>query len=101
MLAGAQLTGKSLELGPTDRYLRIMPLSHTHGLLTTLTAIYTGGTVFTSTDFDPDQFFEWFNTFKPTWYSAAPTLHQAILQTATNQAGKNTTQEVSKNKLAS
>ena len=82
LMAGAALTGQSLNLDPSDRYLRIMPLSHTHGLVSTLAALSTGGTVFASPDFDPSKFFDWFNSFKPTWYSAAPTLHQAILEAA-------------------
>ncbi len=85
VMAGAAMTGESLQLGPTDRYLRIMPLFHTHALITTLTSLSTGGTLFAAPDFNATQFFDWFQKFKPTWYSAAPTLHQAILQQAQAQ----------------
>jgi acyl-CoA synthetase (AMP-forming)/AMP-acid ligase II/acyl carrier protein len=31
---------------------------------------------------DPDNFFDWLETFRPTWYSAVPTMHQMILDEA-------------------
>ena len=66
LMAGAALTGQTLNLGPSDRYLRIMPLFHTHGLVSTLAAFNTGGTVFASPEFNASRFFDWFQTFKPT-----------------------------------
>ncbi|MEM7347960.1 MAG: AMP-binding protein, partial [Chloroflexota bacterium] len=82
LMAGASLTGQAYNLGTNDRYLCIMPMTHTHALITMLTTLVTGGTLFATPKFEATQFFDWFKAFDPTWYSAAPTLHQAILQQA-------------------
>ena len=80
ILAGARLTADALELTDEDRYLCIMPLFHAHGLLSSLATLQTGGSVIATPPFAPEHFFRAMESFRPTWYSAAPTLHQAILQ---------------------
>ncbi|HEX6769713.1 MAG TPA: MupA/Atu3671 family FMN-dependent luciferase-like monooxygenase, partial [Candidatus Binatia bacterium] len=79
-LAGAQLTADAIELTDRDRYLCIMPLFHAHGQLSSLATLLTGGSVISTPPFAPEHFFRAMASFHPTWYSAAPTLHQAILQ---------------------
>ena len=80
ILAGAHLTANALALTERDRYLCIMPLFHAHGLLSSLATLLTGGSVISTPPFAPEHFFRAMEKFRPTWYSAAPTLHQAILQ---------------------
>lgn len=70
----------ALNLGSSDCGLNIMPLFHIHGLIAGLVApLATGGRVVCTAGFDPDNFFDWLETFRPTWYSAVPTMHQMIL----------------------
>ena len=73
----------SLELTSRDRCLNIMPLFHIHGLVACLLApLAAGGSVFCSRGFDAHAFFSMLETAGATWYSAAPTMHQAILSRA-------------------
>ena len=77
---------QTLKLTPADRCLSIMPLFHIHGLIATvLASAGAGGSVFCTPGFSAFNFFTWLAEAKPTWYSAVPTMHQAIL----SRAGKN------------
>jgi acyl-CoA synthetase (AMP-forming)/AMP-acid ligase II/acetyltransferase-like isoleucine patch superfamily enzyme/acyl carrier protein len=70
----------TLGLQQTDRCLNVMPLFHIHGLIAGVTASVTaGGSVICSPGFDADRFFEWMDALAPTWYTAVPTMHQALL----------------------
>jgi len=63
--------------------LTIMPLFHIHGLMAGILApLSTGGRVFCTPGFDALRFFSWMNEARPTWYTAVPTMHQAILTRA-------------------
>jgi thioesterase domain-containing protein/acyl carrier protein len=74
-------TMTTLQLTAQDRCLNVMPLFHIHGLMAAVLATLTaGGTVVCSPGFQADQFFMWLDEFKPTWYTAVPTMHQMILQ---------------------
>ncbi len=74
---------RTLDLGSSDRGLNIMPLFHIHGLIAGLIApLASGGRVVCTAGTDPAIFFDWLETFRPTWYSAVPTLHQMILEEA-------------------
>ena len=68
-----------------DIALNVMPLFHIHGLsINVLASLLSGATVIASPGFDPDAFFTWAGTSiqPPTWYSAVPTMHLRVLQTA-------------------
>jgi acyl-CoA synthetase (AMP-forming)/AMP-acid ligase II len=57
-----------------------MPLFHIHGLMAAvLSSLATGASVVCTPGFQVDQFFEGLAIFKPTWYTAVPTMHQAVL----------------------
>src|SRR6185295_15581904 len=57
-----------------------MPLFHIHGLAAALlSSIAAGGSVICSPGFLAPKFFEWMDEFQPTWYTAVPTMHQAIV----------------------
>jgi len=74
---------QTLELAKTDCCLNIMPLFHIHGLIgALLSSISAGASVVCSPDFYAPRFFEWMKDFRPTWYTAVPTMHQAILARA-------------------
>jgi len=69
-----------LELQSTDRCLNIMPLFHIHGLMAAISASLAGGaSVFCAPGFNALRFFLWVDEGNPTWYTAVPTMHQAIL----------------------
>jgi acyl-CoA synthetase (AMP-forming)/AMP-acid ligase II len=73
----------TLALAPSDRGLNIMPLFHIHGLIAGLLApLAAGGSVFCTPGFNALKFFAWMQEAKPTWYTAVPTMHQAILARA-------------------
>ncbi|MFT3774602.1 MAG: non-ribosomal peptide synthetase [Minicystis sp.] len=69
-----------LRLSPDDRCLNIMPMFHVHGILNALlSSMSAGASVICSSEFDAAVFFDVMEAFRPTWYTAVPTLHQAIL----------------------
>jgi acyl-CoA synthetase (AMP-forming)/AMP-acid ligase II len=74
---------RTLALTASDVNLNIMPLFHIHGLMAGLLApLLAGGTVFATPGFNALKFFAWVERAKPTWYTAVPTMHQAILARA-------------------
>jgi len=71
---------ETLRLSPADRCLNIMPLFHIHGLIAgVLSSLAAGASVFCAPGLSVLQFFRWMADAKPTWYTAVPTMHQAIL----------------------
>jgi oxalate---CoA ligase len=83
--ASAGNVRRTLQLTATDRALNIMPLFHIHGLIAgTMAPLSVGGTVCCSPGFNALKFFGWMAEARPTWYTAVPTMHQAILMRARN-----------------
>ena len=75
----------TLELVESDRCLNVMPLFHIHGLIgATLSSLAAGASIICTPGFDPSKFFEWLEEYSPTWYTAVPTMHQAILGLASS-----------------
>jgi acyl-CoA synthetase (AMP-forming)/AMP-acid ligase II/aryl carrier-like protein len=69
-----------LGLTEKDLCLNVMPLFHIHGLVAALLASLTAGARCVATPgFLATHFFDWLRQFRPTWYTAVPTMHQAIL----------------------
>lgn len=84
--ASAYNVGQSIALSTADRCLNVMPLFHIHGLIAAVLAtLRVGASVCCTPGFDALQFFGWLDTAQPTWYTAVPTMHQAILA----RAGRN------------
>jgi len=87
LLASAGHIKRTLALSPSDRCLNIMPLFHIHGLVAAvLASLSAGGSVFCTPGFNALRFFGWMGEAKPTWYTAVPTMHQAILARAERNA---------------
>jgi acyl-CoA synthetase (AMP-forming)/AMP-acid ligase II len=81
--ASAGNVARSLALGSADRCLNVMPLFHIHGLIAAVMAsLSAGGSVFCTPGFNALKFFAWMEEARPTWYTAVPTMHQAILARA-------------------
>jgi acyl-CoA synthetase (AMP-forming)/AMP-acid ligase II len=78
--ASAASIAAHLALAPADVGLGVMPLFHIHGLVGSLFASLSAGAALVCTPgFDDAAFFEWVAEFRPTWYTAVPTIHQAVL----------------------
>ncbi|HUF64108.1 MAG TPA: non-ribosomal peptide synthetase [Verrucomicrobiales bacterium] len=83
LLCSAARIAETLRLEPTDLCLGIMPLFHIHGLAAGLLATLRAGAALICTPgFRAPEFFGWLEEFEPTWYTAAPAMHQAIMARA-------------------
>jgi oxalate---CoA ligase len=92
-LSAANLTisaahiARALALSPADLCLNIMPLFHVHGLMAAVLATLRAGAGVACTDgVYADRFFDWLSEFRPTWYTAVPTMHQRLLGRARDHA---------------
>jgi len=80
LLFSAHQISRTLELAHNDICLNVLPLFHIHGLgASILASLYAGGSTLCMRAFDTSQFLGWLEAGKPSWYSAVPTMHQAIL----------------------
>lgn len=76
----------TLQLTEADRCMNVMPLFHIHGLMAALMAsLHAGASVCCTPGFNALKFFGWLEAVRPTWYTAVPTMHQAIV----SRAGRN------------
>lgn len=81
--ASARSISLALNLTSQDRCLNVMPLFHIHGLMAAILAsVQAGASVFCTPGFNALKFFSWLQEADPTWYTAVPTMHQAILRRA-------------------
>ncbi len=79
----AHNAARTLALTTSDRCLNVMPLFHIHGLAAALlSSLNSGASVVCTPGFDATRFPAWLDGFLPTWYTAVPTMHQAILKRA-------------------
>ena len=80
LAASARHVGRALALGPGDRCLNVMPLFHIHGLVAaTLASLAADASVVCTPGFAAADFLGWLDRLRPTWYTAVPTMHQAVL----------------------
>ncbi|MBX3606022.1 MAG: AMP-binding protein [Piscinibacter sp.] len=87
LAASARHIATTLRFSAQDRGLNIMPLFHIHGLIAgVLAPLAAGSQVFCTPGFNALKFFAWMDEAKPTWYTAVPTMHQAILGRASKNA---------------
>ncbi len=83
IFAAAWYVASTLELTSADRCLNIMPMYHITGLVSpVLASILAGGSVLCTTEVSTDDFEAWLRNYSPTWYSAVPAIHQAIVDKA-------------------
>jgi len=87
LCASAASIGRTLQFTPADCGLNIMPLFHIHGLIAgVLAPLSAGSQVFCTPGFNALKFFAWMDEARPTWYTAVPTMHQAIVSRAARSA---------------
>jgi acyl-CoA synthetase (AMP-forming)/AMP-acid ligase II len=85
--ASAASIAETLALTPADACLNVMPLFHIHGLIAaTLASLHAGAAVICTPGFNALRFFGWLEAERPSWYTAVPTMHQAILARADRNA---------------
>ncbi|MEH1788138.1 MAG: acyl--CoA ligase [Nostoc sp.] len=83
LIASANNFIGAYSLTAADTTLCLMPLFHIHGLVGCLLAtLASGGTLVCPNGFNALEFWKLVDIYKPTWYSAAPTMHQTILARA-------------------
>ena len=83
LCASARHISRTLQFTSADRGLNIMPLFHIHGLIAgVLAPLAAGSQVFCTPGFNALKFFGWMDESAPTWYTAVPTMHQAIVSRA-------------------
>lgn len=88
LCTSAQNISLALNLTKNDRCLNVMPLFHIHGLMgALLSSLSVGASVICTRGFEAPNFFKWVEELNPTWYSAVPTMHQAILARVENNRG--------------
>jgi acyl-CoA synthetase (AMP-forming)/AMP-acid ligase II/thioesterase domain-containing protein/acyl carrier protein len=87
MLAAAARWQTWFRLTAEDRCLAVSAPYYSHGLKVSIfTPLLTGGSIAFPANgslVDPR---EWFGALRPTWYSAGPTLHRAVLDVARSRA---------------
>jgi acyl-CoA synthetase (AMP-forming)/AMP-acid ligase II len=83
LAASASNIRDTLKFSAQDCGLNIMPLFHIHGLIAgVLAPLAAGSQVFCTPGFNALKFFAWMDEARPTWYTAVPTMHQAIVSRA-------------------
>jgi oxalate---CoA ligase len=83
LLASSGNIAATLQLTEGDRCLNVMPLFHIHGLVgALLSSVTAGASVICTSGFDAEEFVPWLEALAPTWYTAVPTIHHAVLSSA-------------------
>ncbi|KAH8057009.1 ligase [Aureococcus anophagefferens] len=90
---GVQFVARTLRRQPDDVCINIMPLFHIHGVIANImVTLYSGSRVVCTRGFQGgDDFLDKLaddSLGPPTWYSAVPTMHEAILLAAEDRGSK-------------
>jgi len=79
----------TLQLEPADLCLNIMPLFHIHGLIgAVLSSLAAGAGIVCTPGFRSASILDWLEEFRPTWFTAVPTMLQSILVRAGSPSNK-------------
>ena len=75
----------ALNLKKTDKNIILMPSFHIHGIIASILApLYSGGSVVALPKFNVLTFYSFLEKYKPTWFTAVPTMLQSILDRSKN-----------------
>ena len=90
LVVSVRNVAETYQLTSEDVSLCAMPLFHVHGLVaSTLAALYTGGTIVVPPRFNALNFWQVAEACGATWYSAVPSIHQALVSRAkSREAGR-------------
>ena len=73
----------ALQLTPSDRCLNVMPLFHTHGVVTGLCCpLISGGSTCCAPAWTPAECLDWLQSPAIRWITAVPTVHQSLVEEA-------------------
>jgi acyl-CoA synthetase (AMP-forming)/AMP-acid ligase II/acyl carrier protein len=88
LVASSWNVAQSVELGPDDVGLAMMPMFHIGALVDLLLApLYPGGSVAFADAISTDAFFGGVEAFQPTWFQAVPTVLRDILARHADKPG--------------
>jgi acyl-CoA synthetase (AMP-forming)/AMP-acid ligase II/acyl carrier protein len=80
IMAAASASVHAYRLTADDRRLNVMPLFHVQGLVgSVITSLLAGSSVVCLPVFEPESVLASLIAYQPTWLSATPTMHQALL----------------------
>ena len=80
---------KTYQLNDEDISFCVMPLFHVHGLIASVLAtLSSGGTIVLPGKFNPMRFWPVLAEYRATWYSAVPSIHQALLNRMSREQKK-------------
>jgi acyl-CoA synthetase (AMP-forming)/AMP-acid ligase II/acyl carrier protein len=83
LVASAVNVARTLGLRQDDRALNVMPLVHIHGIVAGLLAsLAAGSSVVCAPGFEAPRVLAWIEELGVTWYTAVPTMHQALVERA-------------------
>jgi acyl-CoA synthetase (AMP-forming)/AMP-acid ligase II/thioesterase domain-containing protein len=80
--AAAGQDARALQLNAADRFLSLMPLHYAHGISAVFSQLSCGGSVWCAPAFQADNFLATLERFRPTWFSASPTIQRIVVQLA-------------------
>lgn len=87
----AQNIVDTYQISSEDVSLCVMPLFHVHGVVaSTLSTLHSGGTVVVPPRFNALNFWPVAREHRVTWFSAVPSMHQALLSRAQRGGGSGT-----------
>ena len=78
---------KALKIGPNDRCVNVMPMHHTSGLTGEFLAPMLSGAAVVFVPFNPTTMVDSLIRYQATWFSAVPTMHQAIVESLNHRSG--------------
>jgi len=88
LCASARHIAATLRLQPSDRCLNVMPLFHIHGIMAAvLSSLGAGASVVCTPGLSVPDVLHWMASTRATWYTAVPTMHQAVLDAAVAAGG--------------
>jgi oxalate---CoA ligase len=78
-------TQTALALSASDRLLLVTPLYHAQGIVSTFAQLSAGGTILATRGFEAANYLGWLQDLRPTWYTCAPAIHQAVVTVLENR----------------
>ena len=76
--AMAESTRTALALTDSDRLLLVTALYHAQGIVSSFAQFLAGGAIIATPGFEAASYPAWLDELRPTWYTCAPAIHQAV-----------------------
>lgn len=85
--SAVSLHSATLEIGPQDRCLNMLPMHHTAGLTGEFLSPILSGASVAFVDFEPRNLVGTVERYRPTWFNLVPSMHQSVLRTLGDGVG--------------